>query len=288
LFAATFAWLQANEMTTCQSQEKPPVHGKVHLLARAIAAHGGLDRWNPFNKVTATVVAGGGLLPMKGLEADTNPLEVTVTLHEESASISPFGQPDWRMAFTPDRVAIETTAGTIVRERSNPRASFAGHIMNTPWDLLHRAYFNGYARWTYLTTPFLTAMPGFEVAEISPWQEGGELWRGTQSGGLCGAHGSRTRSPAIAKNRTSTSATISSCAGTTTTSTWRADVLDKSALYPAAQYVYDIVEADGLRFPSRVPIHRARRRAYLRGPHLKPIRDLLMVTIDLSNFRLMA
>jgi hypothetical protein len=22
------------------------------------------------------------------------------------------------------------------------------------------------------------AMPGFTVAEISPWQEGGELWRG--------------------------------------------------------------------------------------------------------------
>ena len=80
------------------------------LLARAIAAHGGLDRWNTFNRVSATIIAGGGLLPMKGLEADTNPLEVTVTPHEESASISPFGQPDWRMAFTPDRVAIETTA----------------------------------------------------------------------------------------------------------------------------------------------------------------------------------
>lgn len=32
------------------------------LLARAIAAHGGLERWNTFTKVTATVVAGGGLL----------------------------------------------------------------------------------------------------------------------------------------------------------------------------------------------------------------------------------
>ncbi len=263
------------------------------LLARAIAAHGGLDRWNTFKRMTATVVTGGGLWPMKGLEQDPNPREETVTLHEETASVEcrfiehvPFGQPDWRTAFTPDRVAIETTTGALVRERLDPRASFAGHIMNTPWDPLHRAYFNGYAMWTYLTTPFLMAMPGFEVAEISPWQEGGELWRGTQSGGLCGARASRTRSPAIAKNRTSTSATISSCAGTTTTSMWRADVLDKSALYPAAQYVYDIVEADGLRFPSRVPIHRARRRAYLRGPHLKPIRDLLMVTIDLSNFRL--
>jgi hypothetical protein len=27
----------------------------------------------------------------------------------------------------------------------------------------------------------LMAMPGFEVAEISPWQEGGELWRGLRA-----------------------------------------------------------------------------------------------------------
>jgi hypothetical protein len=85
------------------------------------------------------------------------------------------------MMFAPERVVIETTAGIVVRERSNPRAAFAGHTMNTPWDLLHRAYFNGYARWTYLTTPFLMATPGFEVAEIAPWQEGAEHWRGLRA-----------------------------------------------------------------------------------------------------------
>ena len=35
--------------------------------------------------------------------------------------------------------------------------------MNTPWDPLHRAYFNGEALWTYLTTPFLLAMDGVRV-----------------------------------------------------------------------------------------------------------------------------
>ena len=30
------------------------------LLAQAIAAHGGLDRWNNFHKVTTTIVGGGG------------------------------------------------------------------------------------------------------------------------------------------------------------------------------------------------------------------------------------
>src|SRR5258708_16933544 len=150
-------------------------------LAQDIAAHGGLERWNTFTRVTATVVAGGVLLPMKGLEVNTNPLVVTVTLHEETTYISPFGQPDWRMAFTPDRVAIETITGAIVSERSDPRAAFAGHVLETVWDSLHNAYFSGYTIWTYLTTPFLMAMPGFEVAEIAPWQEGGELWRGLRA-----------------------------------------------------------------------------------------------------------
>jgi len=80
------------------------------LLDLVLQAHGGLDRWNKFSRVTATIVTGGGLWPMKGLKQDSNPREMTVTLHEETASVSPFGQPDWRTAFTPDRIAIETTA----------------------------------------------------------------------------------------------------------------------------------------------------------------------------------
>ena len=49
--------------------------------------------------------------------------------------------------------------------------------MHTPWDSLHRAYFNGEAMWTYLTTPFLLAMEGVRVEETQSWQEGGETWR---------------------------------------------------------------------------------------------------------------
>src|SRR6185436_4006531 len=151
------------------------------LLSRVIAAHGGLDRWNQFESVTATIVSGGGLWPLKGLVQDSDPREQTAALHEERASVIPFGRPDWRTAFTPDRIAIETTAGEVVSERPDPRASFDGHTMNTPWDPLHRAYFNGYAMWTYLTTPFLMALPGFEVREIDPIIEGEEVWRGLRA-----------------------------------------------------------------------------------------------------------
>jgi len=88
------------------------------LLDLVLNAHGGLDRWSKFDKVKATIVAGGGLLPMKGLDVDPKPLEGTVTIHEESTLIRPFGQPDWRMIFAPERVVIETTAGAVVQERS--------------------------------------------------------------------------------------------------------------------------------------------------------------------------
>jgi hypothetical protein len=53
------------------------------LLARAIAAHGGFDRSNKFNQVTAAVVRAAGCWQMKGLEPDLNPPLVTVKNSEQ-------------------------------------------------------------------------------------------------------------------------------------------------------------------------------------------------------------
>src|SRR6202048_5491704 len=114
---------------------------------------------------------------MKGLAQDPNPRQMKVMLHDEWASVMPFGEPNWRTSFAPRRIAIETTEGVVVRERAMPRDSFAGASMKTPWDPLHRAYFNGYALWTYLTTHFLLAMNGVQTVEIEPWREGTETWR---------------------------------------------------------------------------------------------------------------
>ena len=169
--------------------------------------------------------------------------------------------------FAPERVVIETTSGIVVQERSNPRAAFAGHTLNTPWDLLHRAYFNGYARWTYLTTPFLMAMPGFEVAEIAPWQEGAEHWRVL-----------RARFPdAIASHSREQDFYF----GDDFLLRRHDYQLEIAGGIRVAQYVHDVVEADGFHFP-------AKRRAYVRGPHLKAIRDLLLISLDLSDFRVMS
>src|SRR5215218_8550667 len=148
----------------------------IPLLADALDAHGGLSRWNALRNLTATIVTGGELWALKGVVQDQSPRTMRVDLHREWASVEPFGKAGQRTDFTPDRIAVEAGDG-IVAERKNPRASFAGHDMRTNWDPLHRAYFNGYALWTYLTTPFLLAMEGFEVTEGRPWTQGRETWR---------------------------------------------------------------------------------------------------------------
>jgi len=48
--------------------------------------------------------------------------------------------------------------------------------------------------------------------------------------------------------------------------------------FAAAQLMYDYIEADGIRLPSR-------RRAYMRGTDSRPRLDPLLVSIDISDVR---
>jgi hypothetical protein len=147
------------------------------LLEGVIEAHGGLDRWNQLDSVAARLIQGGALWAVKGQADVLNDVYMRANLHEERESHHPFGGPDRRSFFTPQRVAIESTNGDVIEEMDQPRASFAGHTLETPWSTLQLAYFVGTAMWTYLTQPFTFALPGFETSELEPWQEGDEEWR---------------------------------------------------------------------------------------------------------------
>ena len=115
------------------------------LLGNVLDAHGGMNRWNKYQKIEATILTGGGFFASKGMLQDSTLRRMSVWLHEKRSSVLPHGAPDQRTMFTPDRIAIEKFDGTVVAERHAPRDSFAGHQMSTPWDPLHRAYFNGEA-----------------------------------------------------------------------------------------------------------------------------------------------
>ena len=99
------------------------------FLARIVDAHGGIDRWNSYQKVEATIVSGGGFFRFKGVPQDQSPRRMVAWLHEERSSVQPYGAPDQRTMFTPEKIAIEKLDGTLVAERRAPRDSFAGHQM---------------------------------------------------------------------------------------------------------------------------------------------------------------
>ncbi|MET8287053.1 MULTISPECIES: hypothetical protein [unclassified Streptomyces] len=232
------------------------------LLTEVVEAHGGTGRWQELTQARATLVSGGDLFAIKGLPQDVTPRTMTVRLHEEYASVQPFGAHDQKTGFTAGRVSIEKLDGQVVAERVDPRASFAGHTLETPWDPLDRAYFNGYALWTYLTTPFLLAMPGFTVTDLEPWREGDEVWPGLRA----------TFPPRIASHSTHQDFYF----GPDRLLRRHDYHVDVAGGFAAAQYVYDLAEADGIVLPTR-------RRAYRRDTDGRPLLEQVMVSIDLSD-----
>jgi len=140
------------------------------LMADSIA-------WGRFTTVTVHGINGGVLWGAKGKGKTLEDATITIDLHNEKVSHWPFGSPDRRSRFEPQRVGIEDANGKVVEELLRPRESFKGHTLETPWNDLQLAYFAGCAMWTYLNTPFLLARPGVESEEIEPWKEAGETWR---------------------------------------------------------------------------------------------------------------
>jgi len=147
------------------------------LLSSVIAAHGGIDRWRTVGAIDVTFNFSGGLLDLKGYPGHRRP-SASVDAATPRTVFQRLGdESDDRWIFTANRVWIERRDGTIVEERSDPRAAFAGHVRETPWDRLHLTYFLGYAVWNYLTTPFLFARTGFAARELEAHVEGRETWR---------------------------------------------------------------------------------------------------------------
>jgi hypothetical protein len=166
--------------------------------------------------------------------------------------------------FTPESVAIEKLDGTIVADRQVPRDWFGGHQMQTPWDALHRAYFNGYAMWTYLKTPFLLAMDGVRIEETEPWREGPETWRVLR---------------AYFPGSIDTHSGIQDFFFDEGLRLRRHDYnVNVAGGFAAAQLTSGYVVANGIHLPTK-------RRAYTRGSDRQPILEMLMVSIDISEVR---
>jgi hypothetical protein len=236
----------------------------LKILRDIIEAHGGGNRWNQFSKIDAQIVSGGKYFELKGVSQDSISRKAIIWLQEQKAWIHHFGSPDQKSVFTPGRVTVETLNGNVLAERIGTPNEIHEHMKAPQWDPLDLAYFNGYALWTYLATPFFMLLPGIEVNETEPWQEGDETWKGLS-----------VTFPSLMVTH---SAIQNFYFGDDNLIRRHDYHMDTDNFY-ACQYISDFKEVQGIRVPSK-------RKAYKKGPDGKPLLDELMVHIDLSDFHL--
>jgi hypothetical protein len=119
--------------------------------------------------------------------------------------------------------------------------------------------------WTYLNLPFLPARPGVVSEEGAPWQENGETWRRLQ-----------IRFPADIATHSANQTLYIDREGLLKRHDYDVDI---SGGTPAAHYFGEYQEAGGIMFPTKHDI-------FPRQPDNTPNRELLVVSIGLSNFDL--
>jgi hypothetical protein len=234
------------------------------LIDHAIEAHGGLQRWRQFDQVSADLVQGGVLWDLKGQPLTLERTTVTVGLKKEWASHAPFGSGDRRSRFEPGRVALEDSNGVVLEELLQPRASFAGHTLQTPWTKLQLAYFAGCAMWTYLNMPFLLAWPGVETEELEPWPTDSGDWRRLA-----------IRFPTDIATHSTVQALYFDGEGLLKRHDYDVEIAGST---PGAHIIEDYTEVSGIKFPTK-------RRIYARQPDGTFSTEPLVVSIDLSNIR---
>jgi hypothetical protein len=232
------------------------------LTSTVIDAHGGLDRWNQLTTVDLHLAIGGVMWAMKGHDGVINEIDSRLGLHRQYVTQFPFTAPGLRTSYTPDRIAVETYAGEVVEERLNPRQSFAGHVVETPWDRLHLAYFAGYAVWLYVTAPFSFTYPGFQVKEVEPWQENGETWRVLN-----------VTFPENVASHSREQRYYFGDDGLIRRIDFDTEVLGGA---PATHYVSEYQNVDGIMVGTR-------RHIYVRGADGKPQSDPLLVSLKLTD-----
>ncbi|WP_432519090.1 hypothetical protein [Kineococcus sp. SYSU DK006] len=149
------------------------------LLRRLLGAHGGADAWRRTRTISVHHRFRGALWELKDTEGLLEDARTTVRVQQQWSRQSPFGPLGYESTVTPDLVLIETgdDEDEVVEELQDPRASFAGHVLSTPWTPAQLAYFTGYTMWACLTEPWSLTFPGVRTEEVGPWVEGGKTWQ---------------------------------------------------------------------------------------------------------------
>ncbi|MFB6449077.1 hypothetical protein [Bradyrhizobium tunisiense] len=235
------------------------------LATKIIDAHGDLSRWREFKRLSAKLKQGGALWGLKGHPGKLDETSVTVGLGEQWASHSPFGASDRISLFRPGNVQLQDRDGRVLAELKDPRASFAGHTLETPWSELQLAYFAGVAMWTYLNLPFLLARDGVQTERLSDWEEGGATWQRL-----------RVTFPRDVATHSSVQTLYADQSGLLKRHDYDVEIAGNT---PGAHYIADYADVQGFKIPTS-------RRIFPRGPDGRSLPEPLVVSIDLSDIRL--
>ena len=211
------------------------------LLDLAIKAHGGMETWNKWQRLSTRLSIEGATWKLKQQDGIINEANYQISLHYQWASFLQFKIPEHKSIFEQGRVAIETQQRKVVEELKNPRSSFAGHTIETPWNELQLIYFASYAMWTYFTAPFNFTLPGFTVKELDPWTERQETWRRLE-----------VTFPPFIETHSTKQVFYYSAEGMLKRHDYWPDVLGG---VPAVQYASDYKTFDGIRMPTRRTIY---------------------------------
>ena len=234
------------------------------LLKVALEAHGGHDRWVKFKGIASTILTGGKLWELKGAPLIPVLRRATSEFHRQWTQVTPFGKPDWTMTWTPVHVEITAGDGSIIGARDNGREAF-DRSFDGKWDPLNLAYFNGYAMWTYHATPLVFGESGYEAHDVAPIENEGETLRGVAVRFPEGVH-SHSREQRF----------YFGSDGLLRRHDYTVDVWADT---PAAHFIFDYVDVNGLKYPSRRSVFRI-------NPDGTLDRDFNAVTIELSNYAL--
>ncbi|MEA1648032.1 hypothetical protein UAJ10_03230 [Nitrospirillum sp. BR 11164] len=235
------------------------------LAQKIIDAHGGLETWQRFSSLTAHLKQGGALWALKGHAGTLDETNVTVGLGDEWASHHPFGTDGKVSRFQPGKIEIQDGTGQPIDTLADPRASFAGHTLETPWTEPQLAYFAGIAMWTYLNMPFLLAKPGVVCEQLEDWSENGETWQRL-----------RVTFPQDIATHSTVQTLYVDQDGLLKRHDYDVEIAGGTS---GAHYVSGYIDVQGLKFPTE-------RRIFPRLPDGTSLSEPLVVSIDLSNFAL--
>ena len=234
------------------------------LLALALKAHGGLQRWDELTSATGRFAIGGAIWGFKGVPGVLADITVDLELRTERVTLKPVGGVDTHTVFTDGRLELRSTSGDLLDAVVDPKNAMARLSYDAPWTTMDAAYFASEAWWTYLTAPFLFTYNGFDTEEVQPFVEAGVSYR-TLRVAFPDDVDSHTREQFFHFDET----------GLLFRHTYTVDVLDGAT---GANYPSEWKMIDGIAVPTV-------RRIYGYDADRRPIPEPVLVSLDINELR---